>query len=278
MKEIQNMPGKILAAALLAGLILGLAACRPASPAATPTAVETAVPTAAPTAAPTLMYLEGAVTTDSGLQYLEITTGTGKAPETGDIITMHFIASLTDGTVLANTYSQGQPASAVWGAGRLLPGWEEGIGLMKEGGKATLLMPAELAFGAQGTSTIPPNSQVMFEVELIKVAKAPVPSTVTDDQLTTTGSGLKYYDLAAGQGAEAVEKGHVETLYVMWVKTGEGFDFIDQSEAGSPVPFIVGRGDVVFPGWEEGVKGMKVGGKRLLVIPPDLAFGAAGSG
>lgn len=278
MKEIKNMPGKILAAALLAGLILGLAACRPASPAATPTAVETAVPTAAPTAAPTLMYLEGAVTTDSGLQYLEITTGTGKAPETGDIITMHFIASLTDGTVLANTYSQGQPASAVWGAGRLLPGWEEGIGLMKEGGKATLLMPAELAFGAQGTSTIPPNSQVMFEVELIKVAKAPVPSTVTDDQLTTTDSGLKYYDLAAGQGAEAVEKGHVETLYVMWVKTGEGFDFIDQSEAGSPVPFIVGRGDVVFPGWEEGVKGMKVGGKRLLVIPPELAFGAAGSG
>lgn len=281
MKTLKRKPGSILAAVLFVGLILSLAACQTAAPAVP--ATETAEPfvsteTSAPTAEPTLMFLEGALTTDSGLQYLELTAGTGKSPETGDIITMHFIATLTDGTQLANTYTQGQPASAVWGAGRLLPGWEEGIGLMKEGGKANLLMPAELAFGAQGSSTVPPNSQVMFEVELLSVNAAPVPTTVAEDQLIATGSGLQYFDLVEGQGEEAVAKGKVETLYVMWVKTDAGYDFIDQSEANSPVPFVVGRGDVVFPGWEEGVTGMKVGGKRLLIIPAELGFGPSGSG
>ncbi len=280
MKEENRKPGRILAAILLIGLILPLAACQ-AAPAVPATATaEPIIPTetSAPTAAPTLLYLEGALTTDSGLQYLELAAGTGKAPQVGDIITMHFIATLTDGTELANTYLQNQPASAVWGVGRLLPGWEEGIGLMKEGGKANLLMPAKLAFGEQGSSTVPPNSQVMFEVELLTVSAAPVPTTVAEDQMVATSSGLQFFDLVEGQGEEAVEKGSVETLYIMWVKTDDGYDFIDQSEANSPVPFVVGRGDVVFPGWEEGVTGMKVGGKRLLIIPSELGFGAGGSG
>jgi peptidylprolyl isomerase len=60
----------------------------------------------------------------------------------------------------------------------------------------------------------------------------------------------------------------------MWVKTDQGYSYIEQSEAGSPLSFVLGRGDIVFPGWDEGATGMQVGGKRLLVIPPDLALGS----
>ena len=90
---------------------------------------------------PTPISLKGATKTTSGLQYLEQKAGTGKTPKAGNIITMQYIASLPDGTELANTYTENKPVDAVWGSNRLLPGWEEGIGLMKVGGKAKLLYP-----------------------------------------------------------------------------------------------------------------------------------------
>jgi len=274
--------------AVSAGLILALtlAACQPATPTApeataTPAPLATiALPAIEPTAYPTEIpyVLDGAITTDSGLQYLETTTGDGAAPEVGDLITMHYTASLADGTELANTYTQGTPASTVWGPNRLLPGWEEGIGLMKAGGKATLVLTPELAFGAQGSGAIPPNAQIIIEMELLTVSAPPKPADVAADKLTTSETGLQYSDLVVGDGTEAVKGGSVSTSYLIWVKTDTGNDYIDQSESGMPVSFVVGRGDTVFPGWEEGVTGMKVGGKRLLIIPSDLALGAQGSG
>jgi peptidylprolyl isomerase len=101
---------------------------------------------------------------------------------------------------------------------------------------------------------------------------------VAADKLTTTDSGLQYFDLKKGTGAEAKDKDTVATGYTMWVKSNTGNDFIAASESGNPVSFVVGRGDSVFPGWEEGVQGMQVGGKRLLVVPPALGLGENGSG
>jgi peptidylprolyl isomerase len=77
---------------------------------------------------------------------------------------------------------------------------------------------------------------------------------------------------------EAAKNNTVSTNYIMWVKKDKGYTYVDQSEAGSPLSFVLGRGDTVFPGWEEGVTGMKVGGKRLLVVPPDLALGSQSNG
>jgi peptidylprolyl isomerase len=212
------------------------------------------------------------------LQFLEETAGSGDSPKSGELITMHYIASLTDGTELANTYTQNQPATTVWGVDRLLPGWEEGVGLMKPGGKAKLVLPANLAFGEEGNGSIPPNTQIVIEVELLEVKPAPVPTEVASGKLTETSSGLQYYDITPGDGMEAVKNSTVSTGYTLWVKTDTGYSYIDQSEAGSPASFVIGRGDTVFPGWEEGATGMKVGGKRLLVVPPDLALGSQGSG
>lgn len=295
--ENNKRRSRLLLAALIAMFIMTLAACQTNNTEPTSTVLPTIAfdeepagdalageassskpdASATPAVTPTLYVLQGAITTSTGLQYLEESAGSGETPKAGEIITLHYIASLPDGTELANTYTMGEPISTVWGADRLLPGWEEGVGLMRPGGKAKLVLPADLAFGEQGYGSVPPNSQLVMEVELLSVEPAPIPTEVDANQLTKTASGLQYYDINKGEGAEATKNSTVSTNYTIWVKTDEGYSYIDQSQAGSPVSFVLGRGDTVFPGWEEGAAGMKVGGSRLLVIPPELALGAQGN-
>lgn len=250
-----------------------------AEEAAVPT-IESAVTffTGEATPAPEPIVLEGALVTESGLQYLETTAGEGESPQTGDIVTMEVIGSLADGTELVNTYAQGTPAIAIMGREQLLPGWEEGVMLMKVGGSAQLVLPPDLAFGEEGYGMIPPNAQLIMEVTLISVEAPPVPSEVAADEMVTTESGLQYYDLVEGDGEIAKTNSNVTTHYTIWVQGEAENTFIVSSDSSQPVAFVIGRGDVVFPGWEEGAIGMKTDGKRLLVIPADLALGEMGSG
>jgi peptidylprolyl isomerase len=227
-----------------------------------------------PTAEP--ITLEGALTTDTGLQYLELVKGSGRSPADGDLITMYLTGSLPDGTEFTNTSAQEEPITAVYGREQLLPGWEEGLALMNAGGKAKMVLPPELAFGEQGYGMIPPNSQIILEVELLSVETPPQPTTVSEDELTATDSGLKYADLTEGTGAEVEQNSIVSTHFTIWVQGEKEDDFVFTSDGNDPITFVVGRGDAVFPGWDEGVLSMKQGGKRLLVIPPNLAFGETG--
>lgn len=222
--------------------------------------------------------LDNATTTESGLQYVELVVGDGPSPEEGDLVTMHVVGSLPDGTEIVNTKAQGQPAIAIVGREQMLPGWEEGLGLMKAGGQAQFLLPPELAFGEEGYGIIPPNSQILMEVELISVEPTPLPMEVSDDDLTTTDSGLQYYDISQGEGDAAETGATVTTGYTIWVQ-GEDEDlFIASSNGSQPVTFAIGTPGIVFPGWDEGTTGMKLNGKRLLVIPAELALGEQGSG
>ncbi len=93
--------------------------------------------------------------------------------------------------------------------------------------------------------------------------------------LTTTPSGLAYEDLSIGEGTEA-EPGHQVTVhYTGWLSDGTKFD--SSKDRGEPFAFNLGRGQVI-KGWDEGVAGMKVGGRRKLTIPPQLGYGARGAG
>ncbi|MFZ0139062.1 MAG: FKBP-type peptidyl-prolyl cis-trans isomerase [Candidatus Sulfotelmatobacter sp.] len=98
------------------------------------------------------------------------------------------------------------------------------------------------------------------------------PTKVTGDGVKTD-SGLVYWDIRVGNGAEAKEGSHVRVHYTGWLTNGKKFD--SSVDAGKPFDFTIGNGEVI-KGWEEGVSGMKVGGKRQLRIPPALAYGAAG--
>lgn len=99
--------------------------------------------------------------------------------------------------------------------------------------------------------------------------------TKVDGKPTTTADGLQYWDIAVGKGAVA-EKGHqVRVHYTGWLTDGKKFD--SSVDRGQPFVFGLGAG-MVIKGWDEGVAGMKVGGKRQLRIPPELGYGARGAG
>ncbi len=100
------------------------------------------------------------------------------------------------------------------------------------------------------------------------------PTKVTGKPVTTA-SGLKYWDIKKGEGAAAAAGKKVKVHYTGWLTTGKKFDSsVDRKE---PFEFSLGQGDVI-KGWDEGVAGMKVGGKRQLQIPPELGYGASGAG
>ena len=99
----------------------------------------------------------------------------------------------------------------------------------------------------------------------------PLPAGV---QTTTTASGLQYQDISVGSGAEAKSGDNVSVHYTGWLTDGTKFDSsVDRNQ---PFQFTLGAGNVI-KGWDEGVAGMKVGGKRRLTVPPDLGYGAQGS-
>jgi FKBP-type peptidyl-prolyl cis-trans isomerase FkpA len=113
---------------------------------------------------------EGVKTTPSGLQYKMITEGSGPNPKDSDIVVVHYKGTLIDGTEFDSSYKRNQPAEFPLKA--VIPGWTEGLQLMKKGGKANFFIPPELAYGERGRPSIPANSALVFEVELIDI-KAP---------------------------------------------------------------------------------------------------------
>lgn len=110
----------------------------------------------------------GVKTTASGLQYKITQAGSGKQPSATSVVTVHYTGKLLDGKVFDSSVERGEPIE--FPLNGVIPGWTEGLQLMKEGGKATLYIPSKLAYAEQGVpGTIPPNSTLVFDVELIKV-------------------------------------------------------------------------------------------------------------
>ena len=108
--------------------------------------------------------------TDSGLKYVEIEVGTGPVPKKGTKVAVHYTGQLEDGTVFDSSHNRGQPIEFTLGVGQVIAGWDEGIGMMKEGGKATLIIPPNLGYGNRGVGgVIPPNAILIFDVELVGV-------------------------------------------------------------------------------------------------------------
>jgi FKBP-type peptidyl-prolyl cis-trans isomerase len=148
----------------------------------------------------------------------------------------------------------------VLGAGQAMPGWEEGLPGMKVGGTRVLTIPAELAYGSQGTAEIPPNSTLVYKFELLDVQSAPQ---------------VKIEDIQVGTGAVAAPGTTITVNYTGTLTDGTVFD--SSYKRNEPFTLQLGAGQVI-PGWEQGLEGMKVGGKRKLTIPPSLGYGAQGAG
>ncbi|MBF6611019.1 MAG: peptidylprolyl isomerase [Chryseobacterium sp.] len=112
----------------------------------------------------------GMESTPSGLYYKITKTTGGKAPKSGDMVSVHYAGTLVDGTEFDNSFKRGNPIEFPVGMGRVIKGWDEGIMMLKEGETATFLIPASLGYGANGAGgVIPPNAWLVFDVELVKV-------------------------------------------------------------------------------------------------------------
>jgi peptidylprolyl isomerase len=109
-------------------------------------------------------------TTPSGLQYIVIEEGTGDKPEKGKKVKVHYTGKLEDGTVFDSSVKRGVPIEFTLGVGQVIKGWDEGIADMKESGKRQLIIPPDLGYGPNGyPPVIPPNSTLIFDVELVEV-------------------------------------------------------------------------------------------------------------
>ena len=170
-----------------------------ANPTATATTAAVATPTtpaqAAVTAPESPPEVTGeAVTTDSGLQYIDVQPGAGDTPNVGDMVVVNYTGwTQADGTKFDSSVERTTPFTFPLGLGRVIKGWDEGVATMQVGGKRRLIIPPDLAYGAAGQGSIPPNATLIFDIELLDVFRAgetaaptaPPPETAAPDESAT---------------------------------------------------------------------------------------------
>ncbi|MCO6437370.1 MAG: FKBP-type peptidyl-prolyl cis-trans isomerase [Phycisphaerae bacterium] len=214
------------------------------------------------------------VTTDSGLKYWDIKVGEGASPKATDKVTVHYSGWLKDGTLFDSSVKRGRPAT--FPLNGVIKGWTEGLQTMKVGGIRRLEIPYDLAYGESGRPpTIPPKSDLIFEVELLDIFVPPPPPTqrsIEGIEPVVLDGGLKYWDIKAGDGESPASPSAMVTVhYSGWLKDGTLFD--SSITRGQPATFPLNR---VISGWTKGLADMKVGGVRRLEIPYSMAYGESG--
>ena len=204
----------------------------------------------------------------------DIAIGTGTQAGVGDVLEVNYVgALLSDGTEFDASWNRSQTFFVPIGMGAVIPGWDQGIVGMREGGRRVLITPPDLAYGSSGAgSSIPPDATLVFVVDLVAVLDLQPPAI---PEPTEVGALLEVEDLVAGTG-DPVESGDTVTVHYLGTLT-DGTVFDASWRRGMPFTTTIGVG-MVIPGWDQGIVGMREGGRRLLKIPSDLAYGERGSG
>jgi len=236
---------------------------------------------------------------ETGLYFIETVPGNGRAIETGDQVTFHFNLALANGSQVFSSYDRGEPMQLTCGKPFDTPGFDQGVSLMKKGGKAKFIVPSGIAFGAAGRgAVIPPFSTLVYDVEVLDVMTASEVAKMTANKkkeeemkaglakqqeasklnaylkaknitVKPTPSGLYYIETEKGTGARAEAGKKVKVHYTGTLLDGTKFDSsLDRAE---PFSFTLGQGQVI-QGWDEGIALMNVGGKASFIIPSSIGY------
>ncbi len=202
---------------------------------------------------------------DEEVVVTDLEVGTGIAIKAGQTLVVEYVGRFTDGTIFDSTDEKGEPFIFTFGVRQVIQGWDSGLRDMRVGGTRKLEIPSHLAFGkngqcfSSGECAVPGNTDVVYEVKLLDVFD----EVITQD--VTPGDGL------------VAELGDVLVVsYIGQLSNRDGNVFDASTVQAGNFLFTLGTGSVI-PGWDIGLQGMKVGGKRELTIPPIYGYGAYGS-
>jgi FKBP-type peptidyl-prolyl cis-trans isomerase len=227
--------------------------------------------------------------TADGMYYVITQPANGAKPNPGQTVNVNYTGKLLSGKVFDSSLNPGRtPFQFVLGKGQVIKGWDEGITLLNSGAKATLLIPSILAYGPGGAGggVIPANAVLVFDVELISIAKPHTPAmddSIIQDYIKKnnisnaqkTPSGLYYVITQPGTGAKPTTGQTVTVNYTGKLLDGKVFDS-SLNPGRKPFQFPLGQGRVI-KGWDEGIGLLNIGSKATLIIPSNLGYGEAGT-
>ena len=216
------------------------------------------------------------IKTASGLVFIDEIIGTGKNPKTGDKVVVHYTGTLENGTKFDSSIDRDRPFEFTIGVGRVIKGWDEGVASMKVGGKRKLIIPSNLGYGSRDMGTIPPNSTLLFDIELIEIKEKFVDTDFSlPGKEEVTESGLRMIIHKEGNGQIPIAGQTVKVHYTGILEDGTQFD--SSHDRGRPFSFQLGQGRVI-KGWDEALSLMSKGEKRTLIIPSELGYGSRNMG
>ncbi len=202
------------------------------------------------------------------LETTDLIQGDGNTAASGDVLIMHYVGVLEDGTQFDASWDRDDTFSFTLGEGRVIQGWDQGIVGMQEGGRRVLSIPPEQAYGAQSPSPdIPDNSPLYFVVDLVSVISPPTvenaPAPVTELEVTV---------LEEGDG-EVIEVGDFIDLHFVAIVQETGEVIGSSFQQGQSARFEIGADPTQFlAGFDEAIPGNTVGSWLRIVVPPELGI------
>ncbi|MFC0184662.1 FKBP-type peptidyl-prolyl cis-trans isomerase [Pseudarcicella hirudinis] len=225
----------------------------------------------------------------NGMYYNVTSNGGSRVPQANELVTLYYVTSRLDGTILDSTSeSKQQPSAFIWTTNAAtifgLP-----ISTMKQGDKGTFLLPSGLAYGSQSYANLPAYSPIRVDIKFLKTRneEEQISEFLTNQKLPTpvlTSTGLRYIITKSNPAGDSIKTGKTvkvnyvgKLLYSFRQTNSSGLTTYDsQFDAGS-YSFVMGAQSVI-AGFQEGISKMRVGEKAILVFPSSLGYGASGGG
>ncbi len=216
--------------------------------------------------------------TGLGVEVIEVVTGAGLEATSGDRVEVHYTGYLSDGRQFDSSLDRDETFTFKLDNGDVIPGWDDGVAGMAQGGVRRLIIPPELAYGDAGREgAIPPGAELTFDIELIAVTRCQIPAASpppvdVNAETFTTENGVQVIVIEKGSKEDPTQAGDAISMdYTGWL-TANGAMFDSSYDRCEQFNFALGNGEVI-RGWDEGILGMSPGDVRRLIIPPELAYG-----